>query len=144
MNEYATLERAFRRTQLDEKLTRVASYTLFAPSDQAFFNLPADVFNRLLTSGDSRELENTLRYHIIPGSWDSIDIIKALCNDKGVAVVNTLHGDALTIQVEGIRVFLIDSQGNRVEFMQDYSTVSEKDGIVVHRISRVMTPPVYE
>jgi uncharacterized surface protein with fasciclin (FAS1) repeats len=144
LSSHATLKRALLKTRLDDKLTQVASYTVLAPPDQAFFNLPGSTFNKLLTSEDYRELENTLRYHLIPGSWDSIEIIKALCNEEGKAKIPTFHGDYLTLQVEGMRVYLIDSNGNQVEIMQDASRVTEKDGIVVHSIPQVLIPPSYE
>lgn len=143
LRDHATLQRAFRKTQLDDKLTRVSSYTVLAPTDEAFFDLPSETFNRLLTSGDHRELENTLRYHVLPGKWDSVEIIKALCNDEGMAELPTLHGDTLTLQVVGMRVFLIDSRKRRIEILKDGNAISEKDGIVVLSISRVLTPPVY-
>ncbi len=144
LSSHATLKRALLKTRLDDKLTQVTSYTVLAPTDQAFFDLPGSTFNKLLTSEDYRELENTLRYHLIPGSWGSIEIIKALCNEEGKAKIPTFHGDYLTLQVEGMRVFLIDSRGNQVEIMQDTSRVTEKDGIVVHSIPQVLIPPSYD
>ncbi len=144
LNRHATLKRALLKTRLDDKLTQVASYTILAPTDQAFFELPGATFNKLLTSEDYRELENTLRYHLIPGSWDSIEIIKALCNEEGRAKIPTFHGDYLTLQVKGMRVFLIDSAGNQVEIMQDASLVTERNGIVIHSIPQVLIPPSYE
>lgn len=144
LDDYGTLKRAIRKTRLDRKLTQVPAYTVFAPTDQAFFELPGETFTELLTSDDGLLLENTLRYHLIPGKWDSIEIIKALCNDDGVAEVQTFHGDTLKFKVQGMRVFLIDAAGGSVEILQDSSKVVESGGIVIHPISRVMSAPVYD
>uniref|UniRef100_A0A8C5PY00 Transforming growth factor-beta-induced protein ig-h3 n=1 Tax=Leptobrachium leishanense TaxID=445787 RepID=A0A8C5PY00_9ANUR len=61
-NRFSTLVAAIQTAGLTETLNREGSFTVFAPTDEAFRALPRQELNKIL--GDAVELSNLLKYHI--------------------------------------------------------------------------------
>ena len=62
-----TISAALARTGLDGTLGEIGPYTLFAPTDRAFDEVPQQVRDTLFTPGNEAELERILRGHVVEG-----------------------------------------------------------------------------
>mmetsp|Transcript_11139 Transcript_11139/g.22786 ORF Transcript_11139/g.22786 Transcript_11139/m.22786 type:complete len:161 (+) Transcript_11139:1026-1508(+) len=109
-------------------------YTLFAPSDRAFENVPEDIRKALLRPKNSATLEAILRYHVAPGVVVAHDI-----NDG--AIVRTAY-DNMSIRAEKTCF----SQNGCDEFslaVNDSYIVAadvEASNGVIHIIDKVLIP----
>ena len=75
------------------------NFTVFAPSDAAFSNMPLEDYKALLEN--STELKNVLTYHVVEG--------KMMLNDlKDGQELTTVQGQNLTIKVGSDKVVTIN------------------------------------
>ena len=77
-------------------------YTVFAPTDDAFAKVPADVLAGL--GKDKVKLQEVLKYHVLTSKWttDDIKLVKQTGTAQGKSVAFGSSGGALT--VNGARV----------------------------------------
>ena len=76
---------------LVDALSGPGPFTLFAPNDDAFAELPAGTVDELLKDKD--RLTAVLAYHVVPGKYMAIDLMK-------MTTANTVQGANLTIATE--------------------------------------------
>jgi uncharacterized surface protein with fasciclin (FAS1) repeats len=72
--EFSTLIKAVKAASLEGLLKGDGPFTVFAPTDDAFNNLPEGTLDELLT--DKQRLAVILKYHVIPGRLAAADIIQ--------------------------------------------------------------------
>jgi len=120
-----TLTRLLRETGLGDSLRGEGPYTLFAPSDLAFTELPGGSPDGM----NPDELIATLTYHIIPGRFETSSL-------AGSMDINTLQGGSVTFSVEG-NATVRDESGNTANLLTPDMNV---DNGVIHIIDRVLTP----
>ena len=72
-------------------------YTVFAPTDEAFSKVPADVLAGL--GKDKAKLQEVLKYHVLTSKWttDDIKLVKQTGTAQGKAVAFGAAGGALTV-----------------------------------------------
>ena len=68
---FNTLVTAIKEAQLVETLSEAGPFTVFAPTDEAFANLPAGTVEGLLK--DIPKLKSILTYHVLEGKILSED-----------------------------------------------------------------------
>ncbi|XP_063784288.1 transforming growth factor-beta-induced protein ig-h3 [Pseudophryne corroboree] len=95
-NRFSTLVTAIQSAGLTETLNREGTFTVFAPTNEAFRALPRGELNKLL--GNANELSNLLKYHIgdeilVSGAVSQLVRIKTLQGEKLEAISrnSTLH-----------------------------------------------------
>lgn len=66
------------------------NFTVFAPSDDAFFKMPTEDYKALLEN--STELNNVLTFHVVEGKMMSTDL-------KDGQELTTVQGEKLTVKV---------------------------------------------
>jgi transforming growth factor-beta-induced protein len=122
---FTTLVAALGAAGLDETLAGDGSFTVFAPTDDAFAKLPEGTVASLL--GDLPQLTDILLYHVVEGKVMSQDVIAL--------------EDALTLQGESIMIFVGDDsvQLNDASLL---ATDIEATNGVIHVIESVLLPPV--
>ncbi|MGA2884787.1 MAG: fasciclin domain-containing protein [Halobacteriota archaeon] len=76
---------------LVDALSGPGPFTLFAPNDDAFAELPAGTVDELLKDKD--RLTAVLAYHVVPGKYMAIDLMK-------MTTAKTVQGANLTIATE--------------------------------------------
>ena len=81
-----TLIIAFDRAGLSDVLEQEGPYTVFAPSDEAFANLPAGAVESLLAAPET--LADVVNYHLVPGRMTAADIARRVSAE-------TLQGEDL-------------------------------------------------
>ncbi len=137
-NKHSTLVAAVKAASLVEALQGDGPFTVFAPVNDAFENLPDGVLTSLLQPENKSILSKILTYHVVPGNLDSKAIMKAIQHGGGSATIKTLSGNKLTAMMNGNQnVILKDENGA-------YANVSVYDAYqangVVHVIDSVVLP----
>jgi uncharacterized surface protein with fasciclin (FAS1) repeats len=125
-DRFDTLEAAVKAANLADALAAPGNLTVFAPTDDAFAKLPADLINALLAD-PSGALTQILLYHVVPGSFGSADVLAS-------ASLDTLQGSDLAVSLRDGKPYVNDSQ-------IIITDIQAKNGII-HVIDAVLVPPV--
>lgn len=114
---------ALKQSGLDATLHEDGPYTVFAPSDQAFSNLPRAQRDALLDDKD--ELAKMLAYHVLPGKTLIVEVKPGKTDTAAHApVILTSDNGIVTINSASV----VESD-------------LEADNGVIHIIDRVLMPP---
>jgi transforming growth factor-beta-induced protein len=125
---FTTLVAALQATELDAVLAdETATFTVFAPTDDAFAALGQETIDGLLADTDT--LSDILLYHVLADQ--AVDAETALTLDG--SSVEMANGDSVTLTVDGDRLFI-----NEAEVI--ITDVTAANGII-HVIDAVLTPP---
>lgn len=122
--DHETLESALIAAGLDETLSGAGDFTLFAPTDAAFDNLPEGLLDELLGDPDGA-LTDILLYHTADGILLSGDL-------EDQQTIETLLGENVTVTISDGDVFINNAQVTTADIV----TVNG----VVHVIDVVLTP----
>jgi uncharacterized surface protein with fasciclin (FAS1) repeats len=96
-SDYSMAALALKTTSLASVLKSGGPYTIFAPNNVAFSNLPAGQLDTLMKN--QNKMETFLKGHIVTGRYTKADIIKVLTDGKGKATLTTLDNQPLTLSV---------------------------------------------
>ncbi|MGQ0792798.1 MAG: fasciclin domain-containing protein [Deltaproteobacteria bacterium] len=136
--DHTTLVAAVKAAGLVETLKGKGPFTVFAPVNDAFENLPAGTVETLLKPENKGTLTAVLTYHVVPGSLDYNAIKKAIVDNGGKATIKTAQGENLTAMMNGgVSIVLKDAKGN-VANISTYD-VYQSNG-VIHVIDKVLLP----
>ncbi|MEN9230116.1 MAG: fasciclin domain-containing protein [Thermostichus sp. DG02_5_bins_236] len=91
---YSTLAAALQAAGLNTALAGPGPFTVFAPSNVAFGQLPAGTVDSLLQPANRGQLTRILTYHVVPGRITSFDL-----QPGQSATLTTLAGLPLQVQV---------------------------------------------
>ena len=122
--KFTTLIAAVNAAGLNETLAS-GSFTVFAPTDDAFKNLPAGTLEMLLKPENKNKLVQILKYHVVSVSMKSQDVIK-------LDDIETVEGSKIEIMRRNDDVLINDAK----VVMADIYT---KNG-VIHVIDKVLLP----
>lgn len=122
---FITLRAAIDAAGLTQTLRSDGPFTVFAPSDDAFAELPESALRQLLKPEHQDKLVAVLTYHVVSGRVYANDIL-----DQGVA--KTAEGSDLT--------FLIEDDGVSVNGARITAVDIEASNGLVHVIDTVMLP----
>lgn len=123
--QFSTLVAALTVAGLTEALEGKGPFTVFAPSDSAFAELPSGTLHSLLR--DKERLAAVLLHHVVPGTIMTRDIVAA-----GGATIDTLNSLPLTLTVRDGKVYV-----NGVHVVN--ADVSASNG-VIHVVDEVLVP----
>jgi len=128
---FSTLVTALEQAGLVETLAGDGPYTVFAPTNAAFEQLPAGTVETLMEPGNRSQLENILLYHVVSGETMSDQI-------SGEMSVDTLAGEPLPVMASGGQV-TVGGEGaaGAVVVTPD---LQASNG-VIHVIDQVLLPP---
>lgn len=129
-DELSTLDGALRDTGLSEVFDNAGSYTIFAPTNDAFAKL-GEAGATLRQPGQRARLTAVLRDHIVPGYLTPNDIGTAIDAQGGQVKVQTMgdHKLAFTRDGQGYRVTAED--GSAATIAGDATTASNGVAIPV-------------
>jgi len=134
--DLTTLVAAVKAAGLVETLQGDGPFTVFAPVNDAFENLPVGTVETLLKPENKKMLQGVLTYHVIPGKLDFNDLSKAIKKGGGKASLKTVNGERLTFMMNGERnIQILDSKGNRADI--SVYDVYQSNG-VIHVIDAVL------
>ncbi len=121
---FNTLVSAVKAADLVETLSGPGPFTVFAPTDEAFANVPAETLQALLKPEAKDQLVGVLTYHVVPGKVMASDVVK-------LTSAKTVQGQMVAISVNGT----VKIDGANV-----VSTDIECDNGVIHVIDAVILP----
>ena len=134
---HTTLVAAVKAAGLVETLKSAGPFTVFAPTNDAFGNLPKGTVETLLKPENKSMLAGILTYHVVAGNLDAKAVLKAIKKGKGKVVLTTVAGGKLSASIVEGKVILTDEKGGT-------STVTATDlkgsNGVIHVIDSVVLP----
>jgi len=113
VGDLSTFVAAIRAANLDVTLKGPGPFTVLAPDNAAFSNIPKSRLDSLMK--DPVKLGTLVKGHIISGRYDKAAFIKALTDGKGKATLKTIDGQTLNLSVKDKKLAITDAQGNMVE-----------------------------
>lgn len=121
---FSTLVTALEVAELDSVVATGGPFTIFAPTDEAFGNIPADVLADLIA--DKEALTAVLLYHVVSGDKSAKELLKQ-------RFVTTLQGQKVSVYHWWSKVFVNKSQVIDADLKASNGTV--------HGINAVLLPP---
>ena len=124
--QFTTLVEAVQAAELVDTLRSPGPFTIFAPTDEAFANLPEGTVENLLNPDNKDQLVAVLKYHVVSGEISSGDIADQ------VALIKTVEGSKLVVDTKN---------GAKVDTANIVSADVEASNGVIHVIDTVLLPP---
>ena len=135
---HTTLVAAVKAAGLVETLKSKGPFTVFAPVNDAFENLPEGTVETLLKPENKATLAKVLTYHVVSGKLDFNAIMMKIKQGKGKVEIKTVAGGILTAKMNGDHnITLTDEKGNSA-CITTYD-VYQSNG-VIHVIDTVLMP----
>lgn len=135
---HTTLVAAVKAAGLVETLQGKGPFTVFAPVNDAFENLPAGTVETLLKPENKEMLVKVLTYHVVAGKWDFNALAAMIKKNGGKAEITTVAGGKLWAMMNGPHnITLMDENGN-VANITTYD-VYQSNG-VIHVLDSVVLP----
>jgi len=135
--DHTTLVAAVKAAGLVETLEGDGPFTVFAPTNEAFNKLPAGTVDNLVKPENKATLTKILTYHVVAGNLDSKALMEKVKMGSGMAKLNTVQGEELTVMQKGKHLEVKDSKGGIA--MISIKDVYQKNG-VIHVIDKVLMP----
>jgi uncharacterized surface protein with fasciclin (FAS1) repeats len=135
---HTTLIAAVKAANLVETLQTKGPFTVFAPVNDAFENLPAGTIESLLKPENKATLTKVLTYHVVAGKMNFDDIAKAIKAGGGMVVMKTVSGGTLTAMMNGMYNIVLKDEGENIANIITYD-VNQSNG-VIHVIDAVVLP----
>ncbi len=118
---FTTLVKAIESADLADILKSEGSYTVFAPTDEAFSKLPPETLDELLQ--DIPKLKRILTYHVVFGDVREEDL-------KQIEEAATVEGSIVAIETNnGIKVN--DIQVLQTDIIADNGVIHVIDGVLI-------------
>ncbi|NCP77142.1 fasciclin domain-containing protein [bacterium] len=136
--DHTTLVAAVKAADLVETLQTAGPFTVFAPVNDAFENLPEGTVGELLKPENKAKLTKVLTYHVVAGNYDFTTLEKAIKKGKGQASLKTVAGEELTFKMNGPRNITVTDKNGNTANITTYD-VRQKNG-VIHVIDTVLLP----
>jgi uncharacterized surface protein with fasciclin (FAS1) repeats len=136
--DHTTLVAAVKAAGLVDTLASEGPFTVFAPVNAAFAELPDGTVETLLDPENRDTLTKVLTAHVVAGDWSAAEIARrARAGADGFYHFNAVSGDALSAQVKGGNLYIYDESGNagRVTI----GDVDQSNG-VIHVVDTVLLP----
>lgn len=135
--DHTTLVAAVKAADLVETLQGKGPFTVFAPTNAAFDKLPKGTVETLLKPENKKLLQTILTYHVVAGKLGANDLIAAIKESNGKAVLKTVSGGTLTAWMKDNAVYVTDENGKSAKVT--IANVYQSNG-VIHVIDAVVTP----
>ncbi|WP_434734426.1 fasciclin domain-containing protein (plasmid) [Rhizobium sp. YTUHZ044] len=124
--KFKTLATALEAAGLVATLKGTGPFTVFAPTDEAFANLPAGTVENLLKPENKQKLTAILTYHVVAGKMMAKDV-------AGIDEAKSVNGKMIDVNVEGSTVKVNDAAVTAAD-------IAASNG-VIHVIDKVIVPP---
>ncbi|QWX85156.1 fasciclin domain-containing protein [Cellulophaga sp. HaHaR_3_176] len=136
--ELSTLVSALKAAGLVDMMSSEGSYTVFAPTNNAFEKLPSKMSIGELAKDENKELlSDILKYHVVAGKISSDKLVKAIEGAGGKYTFKTVNSKELTASLKGDQLIIKDEKNNKIQVLK--GNVKASNGIV-HIVSDVMIP----
>src|SRR5579864_2311409 len=132
IGDFKMLMRVVEAAGLEDTLKSQGPFTVFAPTDEAFRNLPTGTLEEWLK--DPSRLRSIVTYHVIDHKITENEVHR-LTEDKRIPSVPTVQGSSVVLKTQG--------SIHRNMFVNDAKVVKsdiETSNGVIHIIDRVLVP----
>ncbi len=111
---------------------------MFAPTNDAFENLPAGTVETLLKPENKGTLTTVLTYHVVEGRMGFNTIAKEIRAGNGTATLKTMSGGKLWATMNGEHNIVVKDEKGNVANISTYD-VYQSNG-VIHVVDKVLLP----
>lgn len=136
--DHTTLVAAVKAAELVSTLKSKGPFTVFAPVNDAFENLPEGTVATLLKPENKATLAKVLTYHVVPGKYDAAALERMIKKGHGRAMLKTASGGTLTASMNGARNIIISDENGGSARISTYN-VYQSNG-VIHVVDKVLLP----
>jgi uncharacterized surface protein with fasciclin (FAS1) repeats len=136
--DHTTLVAAVQAAGLVETLKGRGPFTVFAPVNDAFENLPEGTVATLLRPENKAQLTKVLTYHVVPGRYTAADLMRLIRQGGGRATLRTASGGSLTAMMNGAANVVVRDESGNVASVSTYD-VLQSNG-VIHVVNKVLLP----
>jgi len=135
---HTTLVAAVKAAGLVETLKGKGPFTVFAPTNDAFENLPEGTVDNLLKPENKATLAKVLTYHVLSGKYDFEAISKLIKTGGGKASLKTVSGGTLIAMMNGNHNIVLKDENGGIANISTYD-VYQSNG-VIHVLDAVVLP----
>ena len=135
--DHTTLVAAVQAADLVETLQGPGPFTVLAPTNDAFDELPAGTLDTLLLPENRATLQAILTCHVIAARAMANDVVGMVAEDGGAHEVGTVGPCTLTATSMDGKVMFTDENGNVATVTR--ADVEQSNG-VIHVIDTVLLP----
>jgi len=136
--DHTTLVAAVKAAGLVDTLNGPGPFTVFAPVNAAFAELPSGTLENLLRPESKVALTKVLTYHVVAGKYDSAQLRSMIQAGRGSAQLKTVEGDILQFSINGpTNIVVRDDKGGVADIT--IADVNQSNG-VIHVIDKVLMP----
>ncbi len=136
--DHTTLVTAVKAAGLVDTLQSKGPFTVFAPVNGAFAQLPSGTVETLLKPENKDQLTGVLTYHVVAGRITASDIKKWIKKGHGTAELKTVAGGKLLASMNGPNNIILKDGNGGVSNITIYD-VMQSNG-VIHSIDKVLLP----
>jgi uncharacterized surface protein with fasciclin (FAS1) repeats len=136
--DHTTLVAAVKAAGLVGALSGPGPFTVFAPTNEAFNDLPAGTVATLVKPENKATLTKILTYHVVPGDYNTTKLRAMILAGGGQTQLKTLEGEPLTFMMNGSsNIMVIDAKGDKADIT--VADVTQSNG-VIQVIDKVLLP----
>ena len=136
--DHTTLVAAVKAAGLVDTLNGKGPFTVFAPTNEAFGELPAGTVDTLLKPENKAMLAKILTYHVVPGEYDTTRLRSMILAGNGTATLTTVEGGKLWLMMNGsANITVKDEKGDVADIT--ISDVRQSNG-VIQVVDHVLMP----
>ena len=134
---FAHLAMLVERTGLAEQLGSEGPYTIFAPTDAAFAEVPAALRDELARPENAGKLRDLVAGHVLAEKLTAAELAARIETGGGTWRANTLGGGTLTFSRQGDAIVIASSGGKSVRVTM--ADLHQANGMM-HVIDAVVLP----
>jgi transforming growth factor-beta-induced protein len=123
---FSTLVAAVKAAGLVDTLSGTGPFTVFAPTNDAFAKIPADVLAKLLLPENKDALVKVLTYHVVAGKVDAAAVVKLT--------------SAKTVQGSNVKIAVVDGKVKLNDNTTVLTTDIQTSNGIIHSIDSVLLP----
>jgi uncharacterized surface protein with fasciclin (FAS1) repeats len=128
--DHTTLVAAVKAAGLVDTLKTKGPFTVFAPTNEAFSELPAGTVPTLLKPENKAMLTKLLTYHVVPGEYDTTRLRAMILAGNGSATLTTVEGGKLWLMMNGSsNITVKDEKGGVADII--IADVRQSNGVIL-------------
>ena len=136
--DHTTLVAAVKAAGLVDALSGKGPFTVFAPTNEAFGDLPAGTVDTLVKPESKAMLTSILTYHVVPGDYSTARLRMMIMAGHGKASLKTLQGGMLHLMMNGAsNITVTDEKGGMADIT--VADVKQSNGMI-QVIDKVLSP----
>lgn len=124
--DHTILVKAVKAVGIENSLVNAGPLTVFAPTNEAFENLPEGALENLMEPGNKAKLGYILKHHVTPGNYNKELLKKAkkLGQASNQNVLVTVKGD--DVYIDGVKIIASIPASNGIVHVVNKVIVPEK------------------